>query len=129
MDQRKPDRVALDKHAADQRGLFTRAQAGACGYSEYQIRRRRTSGEWITVLGPVLADRGVQVTPLTRDVAVQLALPGSVLAGPSAARWHRMEVDSAETFVVVRRDRRVRLAGVHAFRESLPADDVSRVDE
>jgi Transcriptional regulator, AbiEi antitoxin/Protein of unknown function (DUF559) len=129
MDQRKPDRATLDKHAADQHGLFTRAQAAACGYSEYQIRRRRNSGEWITVLGPVLADRGVQVTPLIRDIAVQLALPGSVLAGPSAARWHRMDIDSAETFVVVSRDRQVRLAGVHAFRESLPADDVCRVGE
>jgi hypothetical protein len=129
MQRRKPDRAALDKHVADQRGLFTRAQAAACGYSDYQIRRRRRSGEWVTVLGPVLADRGFQVTPATRDVASQLALPGSVLAGPSAARWHEMEVDSEDTYVMVGRHHRVQVPGVHAFRESLAAEDLCLVGD
>src|SRR5262245_32031139 len=48
------DRERLRKRAAGQFGLFTRAQAIACGYSAYQIRRRVADGEWQRVLGPTL---------------------------------------------------------------------------
>jgi very-short-patch-repair endonuclease len=67
-------------------GLFTRAQARARGYSAYQVRRRIETGEWRVVLGSVLAERGTRITPHLRDRAAARAVPGSVLAGASAAR-------------------------------------------
>jgi very-short-patch-repair endonuclease len=86
------DATALARLAARQQGLFTRAQARACGYSAYQVRRRLGTGEWVRVLGWVLAVAGIRVSVGLRDRAAGLAVPGSVLAGPSAARLHGMPV-------------------------------------
>lgn len=122
MDRRKPDRDALDEHAARQHGLFTRTQALACGFSQYRIRARCRCGDWVVVLRDVFADRGLPLTPQARDVAAQLALPGSVLAGPSAARWHGMQVASEDTFVVGAGRRRLRR--VHTLPETVAAQDI-----
>jgi hypothetical protein len=76
----------LERLAARQRGLFTRAQARACGYSDYRVRRRIRTGEWQVVLGPVLAPRAVATRRLI-DLAAALALPQGVLAGPPYGGW------------------------------------------
>jgi hypothetical protein len=78
----------LGRLAARQLGLFTRAQAVHCGYSAFQIRRRVTRGEWQRVYGAVLAFRGRQLAAPVLAAAAHLAVPGSVIAGPSAARWY-----------------------------------------
>jgi len=80
------DDSELRRMAARQRGLFTRTQARACGYSAYQVRRRIEFGQWQRVLGPVFAFLGASRTPGLLDVVAGLAVPGAVLAGPSAAR-------------------------------------------
>ena len=36
----------LERIAARHLGLFTRADAAACGYSAFQIRRRLRAGDW-----------------------------------------------------------------------------------
>ncbi|MEN3304033.1 MAG: hypothetical protein V7603_235 [Micromonosporaceae bacterium] len=103
------DALSLTKIAAGQRGLFTRAQARGCGYSAYQIRRRLATGEWVRILGPVLAGCGTRMSVGLRDVAASLAVPGAVLAGPSAARMHAMPVpDSVPCLALAR--------GSHPYR-------------
>jgi hypothetical protein len=124
MGGRTPDRDALDKHAAQQLGLFTRAQARACGFTSQQINRRQREGDWVEVRRNILAERGLPLTPLVHDVAILLALPAAVLAGPSAMRWHGIEVPSSGTFIVLDQACHARPAGVTVFRDTIPDDDV-----
>ncbi|GAA1736599.1 type IV toxin-antitoxin system AbiEi family antitoxin domain-containing protein [Luedemannella helvata] len=91
---------SLRRLADAQDGLFTRAQATACGYSAYQIRQRTRSGAWQHVLGQVLALPGVSVTPAARDRAALLAV-GGLLAGPSAARRWGIWVPDDRTCLAV----------------------------
>jgi very-short-patch-repair endonuclease len=106
------DSQRLHRIAARQHGLFTRRQAQSAGFSPYQVRRRIQTGEWFTVLGQVLCLPGAQVTPTLRDRAAQLAVPGSVLAGPSAARLWGMPVPDHEPHLYVPRHANSRLAGL-----------------
>ncbi len=105
-------------------GLFTRAQARAAGFSAYQVRRRVSAGEWVPVLGPVLVERGRPITVRLRDRAAALAVPGSVLAGPSAARGHGIEVPDDRQYLWVGRRRPVPLPGVRYLRDTLSRADV-----
>lgn len=113
---------------AAQAGLFTRAQARACGYSAYQIRRRLGTGEWRRILGSVIAATGVPVTPLLRDRAAQLAVTGSVLAGPSAARRLGLKVCDATTYLAVGPAYHHRLPGVRLLRDEIPERDLMLLD-
>jgi very-short-patch-repair endonuclease len=63
-----------------------------------------------------------------RDLAASLAIEGSVLGGPSAARRWRMPVDDSRTCVYVGRPANVRFPGVTAWYSSPGPDDVLRVD-
>jgi len=114
----------LDQIAAGQHGLFTRGQARGCGYSSYQVRRRVASAEWVAVLGPVLVRAGVPLTPALYDVAASLAVPGGVLAGPSAARMHGMPVRESGQFVAIGAPGRRAVPGVRFLRDPLPGSDV-----
>src|SRR4051812_33150620 len=76
---------ALYHLAAGQQGVFTRAQAAQAGASAYQVRSRVNRGEWVVVLGDVLAVAGLPLTQRVREAAALLELPGTVLGGPSAA--------------------------------------------
>lgn len=120
---RSGDHARLDALAVRRAGLFTRDDAGACGFSDDQIRRRLRQGDWQVVLGRVLTRAGRTVTPLLRDRAALLAVPDAVLAGPSAARRYGLDVPGLRTSLIVAPERRVRLAGVSIRREPLdPAD-------
>jgi hypothetical protein len=122
------DASLLDKVAAEQAGLFTRSQARACGYSSYQIRRRLAAGEWQIVLGPVLTRAGLVLTPRIRDRAAHLALPQSVLAGPSAARWHGIDVADHTPCLAVWPHDHPRLPGVRLLRQPRPERDILLID-
>lgn len=121
------DRSDLEKVISDQRGLFTREQARGCGYSTYQIRRRRTAGEWRTIVGDVMARAGTPTTPRVRDLAVQLAVPGGVLAGPSAARWYGMEIADSRTYLLIAQ-RRKSLPGFRYITGRVADLDVCRIE-
>jgi hypothetical protein len=123
-----PDRAALDAYATRQSGVFSRAQAAECGYSARAIRAQLHNGAWVPVLRHVFAPRAVAVTPHVRDVAAQLVVPGSILAGPSAARWHGVTVPSAATFVLADPTYRGRPVGVHIMRDMIAADDLCVLD-
>jgi hypothetical protein len=119
-----PPGVLLARQAARQDGLFTRAQALACGFSAGQVRRRLQSGRWQAVLGPVLAPNGARPTAELRDLAALLAVAGSVLAGPSAARRHGIPVADRRSWLIVRSGTRARLPGVRLLAEDVPTRDV-----
>lgn len=116
---------ALQQTASAQQGVFTRAQAVRAGASAYQISARIRSGEWVVVLGDVLAATGLPITVRVREAAALLDLPGTVLGGPTAAR----------RFGLVPATDRIYVAGVTQMRPPrtvtvirgrLRADDVIR---
>jgi hypothetical protein len=104
--------------------LFTRAAARSVGYSDSQIRRRISSGRWIVVVGHVFAPSGVEISPRLKDRAALMAIPDGVLSGPSAARWHGIQLSDQRTWVTVLPGRRVRLTGVELKREELADADI-----
>jgi very-short-patch-repair endonuclease len=108
-------------------GLFTRADAAACGFSRYQIRQRLESGEWRSVIGRVLVTAGVDLTPALTDRAAYLAVPGAVMAGPSAARSWGFPVSDRRTVVLLDDDRILRAPGVLILRGPLDPRDVGAV--
>ncbi|MET7398286.1 hypothetical protein ABZS66_32835 [Dactylosporangium sp. NPDC005572] len=88
---------------------------------------RIRDGDWVSVVRDVFTDRGREITPTVRDRASLLALPGAVLAGPSAARWHGITVPSDET-VVMTHPQRVRRRGIQVLYEQPALEDVCTVD-
>src|SRR5688572_6219331 len=109
----------LARIAARQLGLFTRAQAADCGYSAFQIRRRVTAGDWQPVVGQVLAFRGRQLTAPVLAGAAALAVPGSVIAGPSAAYWYALPTGTTTRWLWTGPSGRSRLEGVRILRDPL----------
>ena len=105
-------------------GLFTRRHAGERGFSPGQIRRRIVRGEWRVVLGSVLGPAGLSITPAVRDAAVQLAVPQSILSGPSALRLRGMDPLSDDTCITVGPDHHVRLSGIRVLRDQLASSDI-----
>jgi very-short-patch-repair endonuclease len=122
------DLVRLNRIAARQRGLFTRAVARGCGFTGYQIKRRVDAGEWRSVVGPVLAFAGLEITPLIRDRALQLAVPGSVLAGPSAARALRIPIDDPRSCLLIGPHRTTRIRQVTLLHGQLDPRDQGAAD-
>ena len=110
--------------AGAQSGLFTRRQARACGYSDYQVRRRIEVGEWHVVLGPVLANRSAVPSARLTDLAAGLAIPGGALAGPSDARFHQIPVEDTRTWIAMPASANPRLPAVLPLRGPLPVRDV-----
>jgi very-short-patch-repair endonuclease len=81
------------------------------------------------VIGPVLAQAGLVVTTRVRDRAAQLAVPGSVLAGPSAARIWDIPVPDGRTWLAVDPDRHPRLPDVEFVRTSIDSFDVGSTED
>jgi len=123
-----PDPVQLQEVAAHQHGLFTRGQAMQCGYSTFQVRRRVMSGEWQQVVGPVYTDHERSLTPRLRAAAATFAVPGSVLAGASAARWLGLPVAATVVHLWTGPVRRRPLPGVVMLREPLVSRDYGPYD-
>jgi Transcriptional regulator, AbiEi antitoxin len=119
------DAERLRSIARRQLGLFTRAQAGECGFSAAQIRRRMAAGLWRPVRRTVLAEPGLKLTPKLRDRAAQLAVPGSVLAAFSAAREWDMPMPDLGPHLIVPGRVHVRPDGVRIMRLDLSDRDVS----
>ena len=107
-----PQRLA--RLARRQSGLFTRAQARACGYSRYQIKFRLDAGDWRRIRGTALGFRGLVATGWVLDHAAQLSVRGSVLAGPAAARTYDIPVPDTRTYLIVGAHGGSRLTGVQA---------------
>ena len=112
--------------AVRQSGAFSRQQAMAGGYSEYQVRRLLRSGQWVVVLGSVLAVAGTPVLGVTLLWAASLtAGVGAVASHATAAQFWGLKVPrEAEVHVIVDVDRRVRVSGLRTHRVPLPPEDL-----
>lgn len=86
---------SLQFHAAQQSGLFTRAQALASGYQAHEIRRLTlASGPWAIVRRSVYMDRGAWDRlderigrPLTRSLAAHFAMNVAHVLSHTSAGW------------------------------------------
>jgi very-short-patch-repair endonuclease len=122
------DYARLGRIAAGQQGLFTRTDAAGCGFSAKQIRRRITIGEWRSVVGPVLSGAALRITPQLHDRAAQLAVPGSVLAGPAAARALRIPVRDERSYLLIGVHARTRITAARLIYGELDPRDSGTVD-
>jgi len=122
------DRRQLERIARRQMGLFTRAQARESSFTAKMIRARVRSGAWQPVNGRVLANVGVRLTPRIRDRAAQLAVPGSVLAGASAARVWGIPTPDAAPCLALTRDGHPSLSGVRLLRTAIDRRDILMSD-
>jgi very-short-patch-repair endonuclease len=119
------DARRLKRIAGRQLGLFTREQAHMCGFSPAQIRRRLAAGSWRAFRRDVFAQAGLRSTPLIEDRAAQLTVPGSVLAGFSAARVWDMPVPKIGSHLIVTGRTDSRPSGVRLIRADLSDRDLS----
>src|SRR5439155_24297239 len=99
-----------------------------CGYSDYQVRRRIRVVEWQVFLGPVLAFAGLVRTPSLMDRAAWLAVPGAVLAGPSAARLHGMPDHDRRPWIALPASAHPRLPSVGLIRGRVSRYDLVVID-
>ena len=77
-----------------QAGLFRATQAVAAGMTAAQVRRRRCTGQWATVVGDALAHESAEINPWRTIHAAWLTWPDSVGCLGTAARLHRLPVPS-----------------------------------
>lgn len=103
----------LRRIALPQMGLVAVRQAVEAGVSVSAIRRRERAGLWHPVLRGVVRTNNVRPTPAQVVLAGALAVPGSVVVGPSAAFVDGMPIRAPQRpTVAVARGRSTRLAGV-----------------
>jgi very-short-patch-repair endonuclease len=122
------DSNRLASIASRQSGLFTSRQAQACGFSRHQILRRVRTGVWRRISSSVFGLAGVAVTVAVRDRAAQLAVPGSVLAGPSAARRWGLDVPDDRICLIVGAHASPRRPGLLILHEPLDSCDLQSVE-
>lgn len=109
-----------------QAGLFTPRQALAAGASPAQIRRRRSTGAWVTVVGDALTLADTELSPWHRIQAAGLTWPDAVVCFGAAAALHGLPVSAGTTVdMIVPRHRRSR-GGLIAHELRLDAPDVVR---
>ena len=80
----------LQRIAATQLGLVTVDHAAKAGVDKHALARRRKSGALIPVFNTVMRLKATPASAHQRILAAALAVPGSVIAGPSAALVHQM---------------------------------------
>lgn len=78
--------------ARSQAGLFRADQAIAAGMTAAQVRRRRDTGRWVTVVGDALAHASQPIDPWRKAHGAWLTWPDSVVCLGTAARVHRLPV-------------------------------------
>ena len=114
--------------AAEQGGLFTRAQTRTCGYSAKQVRHRLRTGAWQTVFGRFLSLGGMVVTPAVRDRALSLAIPGGILSGLSAARLWGIDARDPRSYIFIGTDHHPRWTDAVFMRGHLDPADIEVLD-
>ena len=125
------DEVALRSLIAAQDGVFTSAQARACGISPDIVRRRVQRGDWVRVAHGVyrVADHAVGARTRMR-IAVHATGAHAALCGPAAAWWWRLvEQPRSPITVIAPHGRHGRAVdGVHVWHRTLDPRDVATVD-
>ncbi|GAA4832420.1 type IV toxin-antitoxin system AbiEi family antitoxin domain-containing protein [Actinomycetospora corticicola] len=119
--------MKLQRFLAAHDGVITRAQARACGLSDDQIARKVASGEWLRRAPGVYFAIAWRWTPAAKvRVAAEWARPTGALAGPAAAWWLGLEIDSPHPVGVVVPPHSSRRApdGVAMIRRDLRGDRI-----
>lgn len=111
----------LRRIALPQLGLVAVRQALAAGVSPSAIRRRERAGLWTPVFRGVVRTTTVRPTPAQYVLAAALAVPGSVVVGPSAAFVDGMPIPAPDRpTVAVARGRSTRFPGVDVVHLGVP---------
>jgi very-short-patch-repair endonuclease len=109
-----------------QGGVFTARQALDAGATGAQVRRRRETGRWGTVVGDGLALKDHPITPWIKAQAVALTWPDAVIALATAAIVHGFPVrDDGAAHVILPRRLQHR-DGLITHRLRLSPDEVAR---
>jgi very-short-patch-repair endonuclease len=115
--------------ARSQAGMFSRAQASSCGYSQRRIRTELTNGRWLVVVAGVYRLAGAPGGWAARVwAALLVAGEGAVLGGRPAGRVYHLDGVPAyqRLEIAVPANRRPRLSvGARVEPTSLPARDVT----
>ena len=107
----------LRRIAHPQLGLITVEQAAAAGVDQWALERRRKEGELERVFAEVMRLSAVAPTAEQRILAAALAVPGSSIAGISAAVVHGLPIRaSAEPMLSIPMSGSARTEGVHVVR-------------
>ena len=113
--------------ARGQLGLITYRQATEVGVDEHALARRRATGALVELFPGVMLVDPVTPSIAQRILAAGLAVPDSIVTGPSSAVLHGFpillsEADPAAHCPVlsIDRSRIVRLTGIRTLRQSLP---------
>jgi hypothetical protein len=112
----------LRKLAKSQDGLITVAEAEKVGVDRHALLRRRDAGALVSMHAGVMRLATLPESPHRRILAAALAVPGSVIAGISAAIIHnmplprRMLTSSRGIVLCVDASRRVRRSGIEVVR-------------
>jgi len=112
--------------AARQAGLFTARQAVDAGMTYAQVRRRRDTGRWVTVVGNALGLAGVRPDPWMRSQGAALTWPDAVVCLASAAALYRLPVDPGPDVHVIVPHRRQGRQHLVSHRLRLERAEVSR---
>lgn len=110
--------------AAQQAGVFTRAQARAAGWSDDRIRHRLRTGGWLWLLGRGLVEAGTPETPAAVAWAAHLTVPHGVLSHRTAGLLAGFPLPGADLRPAhLLADRHHRVAGVVIHRMPLGEDE------
>jgi very-short-patch-repair endonuclease len=124
------DHAALARLAARQHGVFTRAQALACGYAPTTVARRVREGSWRRVTAGVYASAGATLGFRALCwAALLLAGRGAAVSHFAAAQLWHLPVDARRVHVTLPLPRRrVPRPRVRWHRHHLADGDVQTVD-
>ncbi len=112
----------LRKVAKSQDGLVTVAQAERVGVDRHALLSRRDAGALVPMFAGVMRLAAAPPSSKRRILAAALAVPGSTIAGPSAAIVHDMPLPrrllaaSRDVVLCVDASRRVRRSGIQVVR-------------
>lgn len=111
--------------ATKQLGIITVDQAQRSGVNRNALARRRAAGALVPVFREVMRLAPFETTANQQALAGALAVPGSVIAGTSAAVIHGLPVPAVESpgrdvVLSVAAGRIVRVSGIPVVRQTVP---------
>jgi hypothetical protein len=118
------DRPRLAGVAAEQAGVFTRAQARAAGWSSGQVRRRVARGEWRVVLGAGLTGRPGPDPGTTRAWAAALTCPAAIVSHHTAGLLWGLDLPVDDLLHVTDRAPARRRTGLVVHTRAVADDDI-----
>lgn len=121
-----PPRAWVPETADRQAGVFTLGQAMSSGLSVGQVRHRRRTGLWVRHAGAAWRHRDRRTGPFADAMAALLTWPDGIVCLHTAARMHRIPVDSGPISAVVPHARRPRY-GLRPVQYALPEEDLVEV--